>query len=57
MKLIEALNWRYATKRMNGKKVPDEQALSAYINETKSCIITKLTKTRAGEINLCYNQI
>jgi len=22
MKLIEALNWRYATKRMNGKKVP-----------------------------------
>jgi nitroreductase len=25
MQLIEALNWRYATKRMNGKKVPDEQ--------------------------------
>jgi nitroreductase / dihydropteridine reductase len=25
MKLIEALNWRYATKRMNGKKVPDEK--------------------------------
>lgn len=24
MELIEALNWRYATKRMNGKKVPDE---------------------------------
>ncbi len=25
MQLIEALNWRYATKRMNGKKVPDEK--------------------------------
>ena len=25
MQLIDALNWRYATKRMNGKKVPDEQ--------------------------------
>jgi len=24
MKLIEALNWRYATKRMTGAKVPDE---------------------------------
>lgn len=24
MELIEALNWRYAAKRMNGKKVPDE---------------------------------
>ena len=25
MQLIDALNWRYATKRMNGKKVPDEK--------------------------------
>jgi nitroreductase / dihydropteridine reductase len=25
MQLLEALNWRYATKRMNGKKVPEEQ--------------------------------
>lgn len=25
MKLIEILNWRYATKRMNGKKVPAEK--------------------------------
>lgn len=25
MKLIEALNWRYATKRMNGEKVPQEK--------------------------------
>src|SRR6478735_9169309 len=23
--LLEALNWRYATKRMNGKKVPQEK--------------------------------
>lgn len=26
MDLIEALNWRYATKRMTGKKVPQEKA-------------------------------
>jgi nitroreductase/dihydropteridine reductase len=25
MNLIEALNWRYATKKMNGQKVPEEQ--------------------------------
>ncbi|HXS38260.1 MAG TPA: nitroreductase family protein [Flavipsychrobacter sp.] len=25
MSLLEALNWRYATKRMNGKQVPDEK--------------------------------
>jgi len=25
MELIEALNWRYAVKRMNGKKVPQEK--------------------------------
>jgi nitroreductase len=25
MKLIDALNWRYATKRMNGEKVPQEK--------------------------------
>lgn len=25
MKLIDALNWRYATKRMNGQKVPQEK--------------------------------
>jgi nitroreductase/dihydropteridine reductase len=25
MSLIEALNWRYATKKMNGQKVPDEK--------------------------------
>jgi len=25
MNLIEALNWRYAAKRMNGQKVPDEK--------------------------------
>ena len=25
MKLIDALNWRYAAKRMNGKKVPQEK--------------------------------
>jgi len=25
MQLIDALNWRYATKRMNGKKVSDEK--------------------------------
>jgi nitroreductase/dihydropteridine reductase len=25
MKLIEALNWRYATKKMNGQKVPQEK--------------------------------
>lgn len=25
MKLIDALNWRYATKRMNGEKVPAEK--------------------------------
>ncbi len=25
MSLIEALNWRYATKRMNGTKVPQEK--------------------------------
>ncbi len=25
MKLIEVLNWRYATKRMNGQKVPKEK--------------------------------
>src|SRR5688500_1175958 len=25
MKLIEALNWRYAAKRMNGQKVPAEK--------------------------------
>lgn len=25
MKLIDALNWRYAVKRMNGEKVPEEQ--------------------------------
>jgi nitroreductase / dihydropteridine reductase len=25
MQIIDALNWRYATKRMNGKKVPQEQ--------------------------------
>ena len=26
MSLIEALNWRYATKKMNGKAVPEEKA-------------------------------
>jgi nitroreductase / dihydropteridine reductase len=26
MNLIEALNWRYAAKRMNGKQVPEEKA-------------------------------
>jgi nitroreductase / dihydropteridine reductase len=25
MNLLEALNWRYATKRMNGNKVPEDQ--------------------------------
>jgi len=25
MKMTEALNWRYATKRMNGNKIPDER--------------------------------
>jgi len=25
MEFLEALNWRYATKRMNGKKIPKEQ--------------------------------
>lgn len=25
MSIIEALNWRYATKRMNGKAVPQEK--------------------------------
>ncbi|MGE5364807.1 MAG: NAD(P)H-dependent oxidoreductase [Bacteroidota bacterium] len=25
MQLLEALNWRYAVKRMNGKRVPDEK--------------------------------
>jgi len=25
MSLLESLNWRYATKRMNGKRVPDEK--------------------------------
>jgi nitroreductase/dihydropteridine reductase len=25
MKLLDALNWRYATKKMNGKKVPQEK--------------------------------
>lgn len=25
MDLLEALNWRYATKRMNGKRVPDQK--------------------------------
>ena len=25
MKLIDALNWRYAAKRMNGEKVPHEK--------------------------------
>ncbi len=25
MKLIDALKWRYATKRMNGNKIPDEK--------------------------------
>lgn len=25
MKLIEALSWRYATKRMNGNKIPKEK--------------------------------
>jgi nitroreductase / dihydropteridine reductase len=34
MKLIDALNWRYATKRMNGKKVPAEQ-LDAVLEATR----------------------
>jgi nitroreductase/dihydropteridine reductase len=34
MKLIDALNWRYATKRMNGKKVPAEQ-LDAILDATR----------------------
>eukprot|EP01035_Chromulina_nebulosa_P046364 gene46364-62799_t len=25
MELLELLNWRYATKSMNGKKVPQEK--------------------------------
>lgn len=25
MKIIEKLNWRYATKKMNGAKVPQEK--------------------------------
>jgi nitroreductase len=34
MRLIEALNWRYATKRMNGVKVPDEK-LNNILNATR----------------------
>lgn len=34
MKLIDALNWRYATKRMNGEKVPAEK-LDAVLEATR----------------------
>ena len=34
MKLIDALNWRYATKRMNGEKVPAEK-LDAILEATR----------------------
>lgn len=34
MKLIDALNWRYATKRMNGEKVPAEK-LDAILDATR----------------------
>lgn len=34
MKLIDALNWRYATKRMNGEKVPAEK-LEAILEATR----------------------
>jgi nitroreductase len=34
MKLIDALNWRYATKRMNGEKVPDAK-LDAILEATR----------------------
>ena len=34
MQLIEALNWRYATKRMNGVKVPDEK-VNTILNATR----------------------
>ncbi|HEY1115140.1 MAG TPA: NAD(P)H-dependent oxidoreductase [Chitinophagaceae bacterium] len=34
MKLIDALNWRYATKRMNGEKIPVEK-LDAVLDATR----------------------
>src|SRR5687768_6688512 len=34
MKLIDALNWRYAAKRMNGQKVPSEK-LDAILEATR----------------------
>jgi nitroreductase/dihydropteridine reductase len=41
MKLIEALNWRYATKKMNGKIVPQEKL--EYILES-----TRLSPSSSG---------
>ena len=41
MKLIEALNWRYATKKMNGQTVPQEKL--DYILEA-----TRLTPSSSG---------
>ena len=35
MSLIEALNWRYATKKMNGKAVPQEKVEGAEMTNGK----------------------
>ena len=66
MKLIETLNWRYATKRMNGKIVPQEKidnilaatrlsASSIGLQPYKIIVISN-TKIRAELQVAAYNQ-
>ena len=66
MKLIDALNWRYATKKMNGQKVPAEK-LNTILEATRLApssfgltpyriILVEDEATKALMSPHCYNQ-
>lgn len=64
--LIEALQWRYATKKMNGKEIPQEQldtileairlAPSSYGLTPYSVIVVQDKELQAKLLPHCYNQ-
>lgn len=66
MNIIDALNWRYATKRMNGRKVPQEKierilealrlAPSSYGLQTYSVLVIEDQAIREKIRQIAYDQ-